>query len=214
MKIVVFNGMAASPRAWELVRFPVAPRIVSYVEPDPEDLFTDDEKTLLVGWSMGGARALECACRRPDRVAGLVLVAATARMLEDRDTDWQGMSPRRLAAFRKAIDLTHGEGLFGPPEGVPNPYLSDTVEHLNHGFAYLEKNDWRPLLERTFGGKPPLFPVHVFQSEKDGIVRPGNATYLKTVFPHASLVWVPGGEHALPVFVPDAITQAVASVFS
>ncbi|MCQ2389133.1 MAG: alpha/beta hydrolase [Kiritimatiellae bacterium] len=214
MKIVVFNGMAASPRAWELVRFPAPPRIVSYVEPDPDDLFVDEEKTLLAGWSMGGSRALECACRRPDRVSGLVLVAAAARMLEDRATGWQGMSRRRLEAFRKAIDLTQGEGLFGPPAGVPNPYAADTPEHLDHGFRYLEQIDLRAPLERTFGGKPPLFPVAIFQSEKDGIVRPGNAAYLKTVFPHASLVWVPGGEHALPTFAPDAISRAIASVFA
>ena len=54
--------------------------------------------------------------------------------------------------------------------------------------------------------------MFVFQSERDGIVRPSNAAYLKSVFPGATVEMVPGCEHALPVSVPERIDAAVAKV--
>ena len=47
------------------------------------------------------------------------------------------------------------------------------------------------------------------QSEHDGIVRPENAAWLKTIFPQAAVTTVPGTEHALPIFIPEQIDDAV-----
>ena len=161
---------------------------------------------------MGGSSALRLACRFPDRVAGLVLVAATPRMMEDKDAGWRGMSPRRLDALRKGLELTHGEGFFGVPEGKPNPYMVDATENLEGGLRYLLETDIRADLERTFGPsdvRRATFPVFVFQSERDGIVRSENAAYLRTVFPQARVTMVPGTEHALPIMIPKEIDDAV-----
>ena len=43
----------------------------------------------------------------------------------------------------------------------------------------------------------------------DGIVRPENAAWLKTVFPQAAVTMVPGTEHALPIFISEKIDDAV-----
>ena len=225
--VLVLNGWAASPHAWDLCGFAgsklKAPgfrfkrldvRLFSYIDqldglPEKAiDLSTS--KFILVGWSMGGSSALRLACRFPDRVAGLVLLAATPRMMEVRETGWRGMSPRRLDAFRKGLELTHGEGFFGVPEGKPNPYLVDVSENLERGLKYLLDTDIRSDLERVFGSHSNIsFPVHIFQSERDGIVRPENAAYLKTIFPQARLTMVPGTEHALPIEIPKEIDDAV-----
>ena len=201
--ILVLNGWAASPHAWDLCGFAgsklKAPgfrfkgldvRLFSYIDqldglPEKAiDLSTS--KFILVGWSMGGSSALRLACRFPARVAGLVLLAATPRMMEVKETGWRGMSPRRLDALRKGLELTHGEGFFGVPEGKPNPYLVDVSENLERGLKYLLDTDIRSDLERVFGSHSNIsFPVHIFQSERDGIVRPENAAYLKTIFPQA-----------------------------
>jgi len=237
--VLVFNGWAASSHAWDLCRFmsrTPAPRLFSYVDqldglpeawisrPKSDDR-NPKSKVLLVGWSMGGSTALRLACRHPDRVAGLVLLAATPRMMEDRGTGWRGMNERRLEALRKGLELTHGEGFFGLPAGVPNPYLVDGPENLERGLAYLLATDIRADLEHVFGrspqspqsnnqtieqpNNPPSFPVFVFQSARDGIVRPENAAYLKTVFPQARVTMVPGAEHALPIQIPREIDDAV-----
>ena len=225
--ILVLNGWAASPHAWDLCGFAGSKskvpgfrfkgldvRLFSYIDqldglPEKAiDLSTS--KFILVGWSMGGSSALRLACRFPDRVAGLVLLAATPRMMEVKETGWRGMSPRRLDAFRRGLELTHGEGFFGVAEGKPNPYLVDVSENLERGLKYLLDTDIRSDLERVFGSHSDIsFPVHIFQSERDGIVRPENAAYLKTIFPQARLTMVPGTEHALPIEIPKEIDDAV-----
>ncbi len=175
---------------------------------------TPKARYLLVGWSMGGSAALRLACRCPDRIAGLVLLAATPRMMEEPETGWKGLNARRLAALRKGLELTHGEGFFGVPEGKPNPYLADAPANLERGLQYLLDTDLRAALERTFPHAPattpqPPIPVFLFQSARDGIVSPENAAYLKTVFPQAHVAWTPGTEHALPILIPKEIDDAV-----
>ena len=216
--IVVLNGWAASPHAWELCSFmkepspcgrlPVLYSYVDQLDGCPEQAFERGGKFLVVGWSMGGSSALRLACRYPDQIAGLLLVAATPRMMEEKESGWKGMSPLRLEALRRGLELTHGQGFFGIPEGKPNPYMEDVPENLERGLKYLLETDLRANLERTFGDECG-FPVSVFQSEHDGIVRSENAAYLKRIFTHATVTMVSGSEHALPIQIPDVLDEAV-----
>ena len=212
--VFVLNGWAASPHAWDLCRF-ARTRLFSYVEQldgEPEKAIENVERCILVGWSMGGSSALRLAARWPEKIAGLVLIAATPRMMEEKESGWKGMSPRRLEALRYGVMMTHGEGFFGVPEGKPNPYCADCDENLARGLKYLLETDVRADLERVFlGGARRLLPVHIFQSERDGIVRAANADYLKKIFPQAAVHLVPGTEHALSIFIPELIDEAVDS---
>ena len=215
---MVLNGWAASGHAWDLCEFMKGPapdgrlpRLVSYVEQlngVPERVFVQGGRFILVGWSMGGSSALRLAIRHPEQIAGLVLVATTPRMMEDRETGWKGMTPRRLDALRKGLELTRGQGFFGVPEGKPNPYMMDEPENLERGLEYLLETDVRADAERVFGNGCK-FPVCIFQCEHDGIVRSSNALWLKEVFPDATLTILEGGEHALPIMIPDMIDKAV-----
>ena len=155
---------------------------------------------------------MRLALKWPDKIRGLVLVAATPRMMEDRPAGWRGMSERRLAALKKGLLMTGGGGFFGPPAGLPNPYIVDDEANLDRGLEYLVATDLRrSLIEsselRAKGGK-----VWIFQSERDGIVRPENATFLGEVFSGAKLQIIPGVEHALPIFIPEMIDSAVEEV--
>ena len=216
--IMVLNGWAASPEAWSLcdfIRKPDAdgslPRLYSYIEQLdglPERDFEAGGRFIVVGWSMGGSSALRLACRYPDRICGLVLVAATPRMMEEKESGWKGMSPLRLEALRRGLEITRGQGFFGIPEDRPNPYALDAAANLERGLKYLLETDLRSDLECTFRGGC-TFPVHIFQSEHDGIVRSANADYLKRMFPKAGVSMVSGGEHALPIWIPGKIDEAV-----
>lgn len=211
MTTLVLNGWAASERAWDLCAFR-RERILSYAEQldglADRALDAAEDGAVLVGWSMGGSTALRLAASRPNRIRGLVLVAATPRMMAAEG--WRGMTPRRLDALYRGLELTCGEGFLGRPEGVPNPYLMDDETNLRRGLDYLFATDLRTDLERVFGGGRPVpFPVAIFQSRRDGIVPCDHAAYLSRLFPQAEVTFVDGGEHALPVTIPAAIDAAV-----
>ena len=212
MKTFVLNGWSASGQAWDLCAFP-RDRVFSYVEQLeglPEKAVAAEDEVVLVGWSMGGSSALRLAVAYPEKIKGLVLVAATARMM--KDDGWVGMSDRRLAALEVGLKMTHGEGFFGIPEGKPNPYMLDEDRNLARGLVYLKETDIRAALEELKTSGRLKCPVAIFQSERDGIVRAENAAYLKSIFPQASVTMVPGSEHALPIIIPEAIDAAVSAV--
>lgn len=216
MKLMILNGWAASPQAWDLCCCAVGPGVRLYSDLEQLDGFPEKEieeskeKVVVMGWSMGGAGALKLACRYPERIKGLVLVAATARMMEANN--WKGMSERRLAAFETAVRQSKGEPLFGVPEGKPNPYRADKPTNLARGITFLRETDVRLQLIDLLASGKATFPVAVFQSEKDGIVRPENAKFLAAVFPQAEVTMVPGAEHALPIEIPEEIDAAVAAM--
>lgn len=212
MKTFVLNGWSASEQAWDLCAFP-RDRVFSYVEQLeglPEKAVEAEDEVVLVGWSMGGSAALRLAVSYPEKIKGLVLVAATARMM--KDDGWVGMSDRRLAALEVGLKMTHGEGFFGIPDGKPNPYILDEERNLARGLVYLRETDLRAALNELKASGRLKCPVVIFQSERDGIVRAENAAYLKSIFPQASVTMVPGSEHALPIIIPDAIDAAVSAV--
>lgn len=204
MKTLVFNGWAAGYEAWNFCDFE-HDWLFSYVEQLdglPEKVMDDSDEVLLVGWSMGGSSALRMALRNPEKVRGLVLVATTPRMMEDKATGWRGMSERRLAALWLGTKMVFKDD--------PDPAY-DLVA-MERGLDYLRTTDLRePLrtLNARFGRE---VPVCVFQAERDGIVRPNNADFLKEVFPQAGLTLVPGAEHVLPVAIPELISAAVRNV--
>ena len=215
MKTFVLNGWAASERAWDLCEFP-RDRVFSYIEQldglPEKAIAAEPDGVVLVGWSMGGSSALRLAIAFPEKVRGLVLVAATARMM--KDDGWAGMSDRRLAALEVGLKMTHGEGFFGVPAGKPNPYMMDSEDNLSRGLDYLRQTDLRTALAALKASGRLGCPVAIFQSERDGIVRSENAAYLKSIFPQASVMMVPGPEHALPILVPEQITAATAAIIA
>ena len=207
MRVLVFNGWAAGPETWALTTFR-RDWTFSYIEQMdglPEQVAdTLDGPLLLVGFSMGGMFAQKLFLRDPERVCGLVLVSSTPRMLEDRNAGWNGMSERRLEAFRFGTKLIF--------RSDPSPVYDPAA--MDRGLECLRHTDLRSELERYVASdacrsRPPL-PVFVVHSERDGIVRPQNAAYFKSVFPQAEVTMVPGAEHDLPITAPELVDHAVS----
>jgi len=200
--VYVLNGWAVEAVVWDLCRFPRV-RIFDYLEQLdglPARVLADVPEFVLVGFSMGSATALQLALRHPDRLRALLLVSATARMMEDVPTGWKGMSIRRRAALKLGTQIAF--------RGNPSPLFEES--NLDRGLDFLQRTDLRAEL-RAIPSDSNLrrIPVSVFQSEQDGIVRPSNAAFLKEVFPQASVHLVPGAEHTLPPLIPDLIDEAV-----
>ena len=206
MKTLVFNGWAAGIETWALCAF-AHDWIFDYVEQLdglPERVMEDSDEVLLVGFSMGGSTALRMFLKYPEKVKGLVLVSATPRMMEAES--WKGMSERRLAALRLGTRLMFRDD--------PSPMYDET--NMERGLDYLKTTDLRAELLSCAScmSHASCMPVRIFQSERDGIVRSGNAAFLKRVFPQAKVTMVPGSEHVLPIAVPELIDRAVFDVSS
>ena len=206
MKVLVFNGWAAGPETWRLTTF-THDFVFDYIEQLdalPEQVLEDTEAAVLVGFSMGGSSALRMVLKYPEKIKGLVLVSATPRMMEERDAGgkvvWKGMSERRLAALKLGTEMVFKDD--------PSPIYER--RQMERGLEYLKTTDLREKF-KSFSGD---FPVRILQSEKDGIVRPQNAAWLKEVFPQAKVTVVPGAEHVLPITIPELVDAAVAEVLS
>ena len=206
MKCLVFNGWAAGPETWELCTFP-HDWVFNYVEQldgAPEKVMEESDEVVLVGFSMGGSTALRMWLKYPEKVKGLVLVSATPRMMEDEN--WRGMSERRLAALRLGTKMMFKDD--------PSPMYDE--KNMERGLDYLKTTDLRlRLLSISESGesvKRRNLPVWIFQSERDGIVRPNNAEFLKEVFPQAKVTMVPGNEHVLPITISELIDKAVFDI--
>ena len=206
MRILVFNGWAAGPETWALCAFP-HDWVFDYVEQLdglPEKVMEESDEVVLVGFSMGGSTALRMFLKYPEKVKGLVLVSTTPRMMEAEN--WKGMSERRLAALRLGTQMMFRDD--------PSPMYDE--RNMERGLDYLKTTDLRlQLLSISESGesvKRRNFPVFIFQSEKDGIVRPSNAEFLKEVFPQAKVTMVSGNEHVLPIRVPELIDEAVFDI--
>ncbi len=145
--------------------------------------------------------------KHPGKVKGLVLVSATPRMMEEpggTGGGWRGMNERRLAALRLGTALTFKDD--------PSPMYDR--RNMDRGLEFLRQTDLRAAL-LDFSSRmprPPSPPVAIFQSERDGIVRPQNAEFLKRVFPQAKVTMVPGGEHVLPIAIPELIDESVFDI--
>ena len=198
MKVFVLNGWASGPEVWDLCRFP-RERIFSYVElldGVAEEVLSKEDEFVLVGWSMGGSYALRYAMQFPEKLKGLVLVAATPRMM--RDENWAGMTLRRVAALELGTKMTRS-----------NPYCEYSDENLSRGLDYLKSTDLRRDLADFLASGGLKCPVYIFQSVSDGIVRADNAKFLGAVFPHAHVEMIEGGEHTLSKSIPEKIDAAV-----
>ena len=217
MRCLVFNGWAAGPETWRLCTFP-HDWLFDYVEQLdglPEKVMESFDDVVLVGFSMGGSTALRMWLKYPDKVKGLVLISATPCMMEERRRDegrgmrdevvvWKGMSERRLAALRLGTRMMFRDD--------PSPVYDE--RNMERGLEYLKNTDLRKDLLALFPRSSSLIPVRIFQSERDGIVRPNNAEFLKRVFPQAQVTMVPGNEHVLPITVPELIDAAVEEILT
>ena len=213
MKVLVFNGWAAGPETWELCEFP-RDWTFDYVEQLdglPEKVMADFDEVVLVGFSMGGSTALRMFLKYPEKVKGMVLISTTPCMMEKVATapapsaPWRGMSERRLAALRLGTKMMFRDD--------PSPMYDE--RNMERGLEYLRETDLREMLldrGRETKNERREVPVWIFQSERDGIVRPSNAEFLKQVFPQAKVTMVPGNEHVLPITVPELIDEAVFGI--
>jgi pimeloyl-ACP methyl ester carboxylesterase len=180
---------------------------------------------ILVGFSEGGPLALTFAATRPEKVRGLVLVGAFARMAAGPDHP-AGWSDEAVATLRGHVRRSWGDGAT-MRAFVPARHLSRSVrawaaraeqEGASPGAALdlLEMNlalDVRSVLPRVRA------PAVVLHATDDRVVPVGNGRALAAAIPGARLVEVPGDDHAflfagLPLLEREIVALVTAAAAS
>ena len=149
--------------------------------------FLGDKKVVTMGISYGGELALKAALDFPDKVQGVVTVAA----LIDEPHDY-------------ALTL---EQLGGEPaiaDYVPNRFQKVRAEIAGR------RDQIGPLLDRL---KDLHVPIEVLHGDFDAIVPRSNAeTLMSRLGPNASFELIPGGTHYLELQYPRRLHAAVERV--
>ena len=170
---------------------------------------------VLLGWSMGGMVAIECALRNPTKVSGLILLSTAARFLADRDYD--GVPRREHRAFTAAMKKSPKQTLRQfftrtalPQEPDPKrlQQVSDEantldLEELHAGLNYLGSTDLREEV------KTLSLPVLVIHGEEDAVIPHGSGLWLAQHIPGVQWQSVPGGGHDLPGSHPKELAASV-----
>jgi pimeloyl-ACP methyl ester carboxylesterase len=174
------------------------------------------EKAVLVGVSEGGALAMLYAATYPERVRGLVLCGAFARMTTDADYSC-GYAPEEMDRLKSYIRGGWGKGAslrpIAPAELRKDPEFLDWVafaeqEGTSPGSALdlLDMNiqiDLRALLPTI------RVPTVVLQVSDDKMIHPGSGRYLAERIPNARYIEVPGSDHVFYFRTRETMLDAI-----
>jgi len=163
-------------------------------------------RCILIGWSFGAKLAMAIAAREPQRVAALVLLAASPKFA--RSADWpHGMEQQALRAFRVVLEQDwqqtlsdfialqlRGSRNAGDAQEVIEAALAGqgapNRDALMAGMALLDTVDLRELVPRIT--QPTLIVV----GQNDRVTLPGATRWLAAALPDARFVEVPRAGHA------------------
>ncbi len=201
------HGAAPSHRSWDPAEWPGEPAL-------PEG------GAFWLGWSLGGQLLTAMAARRPERVRGLVLLAANPRFVAA--ADWPGMDPRLFDAFRRQLredpPATLGRFLGLITQGVPRPVARaarrlwrsappPAPADLCRGLDLLARLDLRPRLTEI------RCPVVIVGGEGDALVPREALRRSAALFPEAHLTMVGAGGHVPFLVEPDWLADRIRTVF-
>ncbi len=166
---------------------------------------------LVLGWSLGALAALALAAQAPPALEGLLLLGATARLLEDAAQDYPGVAPARIAAMRRKLRADPATlfrnffRLCTQPAEMPASHVEAFLRHAlaqdpqdaAAGLEQLAKQDLRPLLPAIH------VPVALLHGAADAVVPAAQARFLAQRLPRASLRILPGQGHLVPQNLPE-----------
>ena len=158
------------------------------------------EQAALVGHSDGGTIALLFAAQYPERLTGLVSVAAHIYVEDKMQPGITGVRQAFLQdeRFRSGLRRVHGDNF----EAVFDYWYSGWARPENLGW------DLRPVLKRI------ACPTLVVQGLEDEHATPQHARDLAAGIPGAGLWLVPGAHHMFPQEQPEMFNQRLLEFLS
>ncbi len=148
--ICFLHGFAAGGAVWHRYRseFPTALMPTLQFTDEGTPLLPDlTEKTLLVGWSLGGMVAVEMAARQTEKVAGLVLISSAPSFVTS-DLFPEGKSLSALHEMRDGIVRNDPRTL----QSFQRQLF--TAEEIKNGWLNRFRREIGPLIAQGMGNGP------------------------------------------------------------
>ena len=170
--------------------------------PDQEKRVSLSSPALVLGWSLGGIRAIQIALRQPEMVTGLILLATTPCFV-NRQGWSRGMDKSVFAAFKKQVKQEPASALqqfvrlnsAAKPDretrDTLNGISTDVAEFaLNEELSELEGTDLRDTAARI------TLPVLLMHAADDRVVPVAASHWLHKHLANSRLMEFPLGGHA------------------
>jgi 3-oxoadipate enol-lactonase len=177
---------------------------------------------LIVGHSWGGGVALELARRRPELVAGLVLLASIGTRSSVGRTDRALAAPvigpllsrAALRASAVALSLEPVRRRAPGMDLLPETAVSRIVRQMGDrrsgsAFAVEQRALVREIDELDAALPEITAPAAVLVGDRDRVVGPRSVADLASQLPGGELVSLPGAGHVLPDEAPGAVADAM-----
>jgi pimeloyl-[acyl-carrier protein] methyl ester esterase len=189
--LVFIHGFATGPGIWQ--------KQISAFENATTDLSAIDslDAVVLVGWSMGGLKALDVWQAYPNKVKGLVLVSSFPKYVKSPDYPFgtpevllNRLENKFLADYKTGMRYFYGlmfkhKQQLEMIDQLPVPEKKEIEKWFNK----LRNEDKRDLLKQI------NIPVLIIHGNQDLIVDPQTAYYLKEHIKNAQLEIFPGAGH-------------------
>lgn len=204
------HGFATGPSIWQgqVEAFSKDYRVIL----DEEQIKPDDE-IFIIGWSMGGWKAIELLFELKQKVTGLVLVSAFAKYVQGDDYPFgqplallNKLEKRFLANYKSGMNyfydlIFHDKSQHPLIDLLPPP---DEIG-LKRWFEKLRFEDKREMLQKR------IVPTLIIQGDKDPIVSVESAKYLQKSIPNARLELLKGVGHAPFLEQPGMFNEKLQS---
>ncbi|MHC4884404.1 MAG: alpha/beta fold hydrolase [Planctomycetota bacterium] len=214
--ICFVSGWSTTDAVWERViaRLPSSVSIVHRPWTEPLTLSEGNGPLILVGWSLGGMRALAATQQDSSSVAGLLLVGTSLAFCGGEG--FPGTSTRVLKAMRLRLRKERRETLkdFAALCLAPgaNDESAERMRTMASTFSDTELAvGLKALSELVLGDAPLSMPGRVLHGSDDRVV-PVDAGQFMTECLGLDWQGVEGAGHALPLTHPDVIAAALMTL--
>lgn len=180
---------------------------------------TETEHAALVGCSMGGGTALDCALVAPDRVDALVLAASAVGGFEDGTPDEEAWFAERMAPVKAAIESGDVERAQDLRVGTMWALLG-TDDERGARIRQIALDNRDEIVQDESGEvevEPPAFerleeiqaPTLVLPADHDPPWTPRASRMLADRIPNARLVQIPDVDHVVNMRKPAKFNEVV-----
>ena len=175
-------------------------------------------KCVLAGMSVGGFMALEFALAHPERLSGMILVAATSQgyTAEEREAyhaqfdklDVDGMVPRDFAEW--VAPFCFGETTLAGNERLVDHWVNRWATTMPARAVHFQGGSWIDKADITARLAAIDLPVLVIHGEEDVPLPIERAQAMADALPAATFARIPEAGHSVNLEQPAAVNAAIA----